>query len=109
MAKRLFVGNLAYSVTSTQLEEMFAKVGKIASINLITDKYSGQSKGFAFIEFSTDEEADKAIKELNNTEIDGRAIVVNEARPKEDRTDSRGGGGYSNSNRGNFAKSNKRW
>lgn len=111
MAKRLFVGNLAYSVTTAQLEEAFSKVGKITSLNLITDKYSGQSKGFAFIEMSSDEEADKAIKELNNVEIEGRAIVVNEARPKEDRGGSRdgGGGGFSNSNRSNFSRGNKRW
>ncbi len=110
MAKRLFVGNLAYSVTTAQLEEAFSKVGKVSSLNLITDKYSGQSKGFAFVEMSSDEEADKAIKELNNVEIEGRAIVVNEARPKEDRGDSRGGGGgFSGGDRNNFSRGNKRW
>ena len=85
MAKRLFVGNLPYSATSAQLEEIFSQVGKITSLNLITDKFSGQSKGFAFVEMTTDAEADEAIKKFNNFEIDGRKIVVNVARPQENR------------------------
>ncbi|MDO8486976.1 MAG: RNA-binding protein [Candidatus Curtissbacteria bacterium] len=85
MAKRLFVGNLAYSVTSAQLEELFSQVGKISSLNLITDKFSGQSKGFAFLEMTTDDEANEAIKKFNGHEIDGRKMVVNEARPQENR------------------------
>ena len=85
MAKRLFVGSLPYSATSAQLEELFAQCGKITSLNLITDKFSGQSKGFAFVEFETDAESDEAIKKFNNYELDGRKIVVNVARPREDR------------------------
>ncbi len=85
MAKRLFVGNLPYSATSAQLEEIFSQVGKISSLNLITDKFSGQSKGFAFVEMSTDAESDEAIKKFNGHEIDGRKMVVNEARPQENR------------------------
>ena len=85
MAKRLFVGSLPYSATSAQLEELFSQVGKITTLNLITDKFSGQSKGFAFVEFSTDAEADEAIKKFSNFELDGRKMVVNEARPREDR------------------------
>lgn len=85
MVKRLFVGSLPYSVTQGQLEELFSQAGKVASCNLITDKFSGQSKGFAFVEMSTDEETNEAIKKFNNFELDGRRIVVNEARPKEDR------------------------
>lgn len=102
MAKKLFVGSLPYSTTQAQLEEMFAKIGTVSTIQLITDKYSGQSKGFAFVEMATDEEAEKAIKELNGFNLDGRAMVVNVARPKEDRPagDNRGGG---------FQRSNKRW
>src|SRR3990172_6194106 len=87
MAKRLFVGNLTYSATSAQLEELFSQIGKIASLNLITDKFSGQSKGFAFLEYATDAEADEAIKKFNNFELDGRKMVINEARPQEDRAD----------------------
>ena len=94
MAKRLFVGNLTYNTTSAQLEELLSEAGKITSLNLITDKFSGQSKGFAFVEFSTDEEANEAIKKFNNYELDGRKMVVNEARPQENR-DRAGGGGNS--------------
>ena len=90
MAKRLFVGNLTYSATSAQLEELFSQVGKITSLNLITDKFSGQSKGFAFVELTTDAEADEAIKKFNNFELDGRKMVVNEARPQEKRDGSGG-------------------
>ena len=90
MAKRLFVGNLTYSATSAQLEELFSQVGKITSLNLITDKFSGQSKGFAFVELTTDAEADEAIKKFNNFELDGRKMVVNEARPQEKRDNSGG-------------------
>lgn len=100
MAKRLFIGSLPYSVTSSQLEELFSQVGKVVSLSLITDKFSGQSKGFAFVEMSTDEESNEAIKKFNNYELDGRKIVVNEARPKEDRS--------RDNYRGNFTRSN-RW
>lgn len=99
MAKRLFIGSLAYNTTSAQLEELFSQVGKVASVNLITDKFSGRSKGFAFVEMTTEEEAKEAITKLNNSELDGRRIVVNEARPQEDR---------GRENRGNYQRSN-RW
>ena len=102
MAKRLFVGSLPYSATSAQLEELFSQVGKIASLNLITDRFSGQSKGFAFVEMSTDEESDAAIKKFNNYELDGRKIVVNVARPQEDRN-------RFNQNRGNWQRSGNHW
>ena len=91
MAKRLFVGSLSYDVTQGQLEELFAAVGTVESATLITDKYSGQSKGFGFVEMSTDEEAAKAITELNGKELSGRNIVVNEAKPREERP---AGGGF---------------
>lgn len=99
MAKRLFVGNLPYTATSSQLEDLFAKMGKVVQVNLITDKFTGQSKGFAFIEMSTEEESQNAIKKLNNFELDDRKIVVNEARPQEDR----------NSNRRDYSRPAKRW
>ncbi|OGY22117.1 MAG: RNA-binding protein [Candidatus Woykebacteria bacterium GWB1_45_5] len=97
MAKRLFVGSLSYDVTQGQLEELFAGVGKVESANLITDKYSGNSKGFGFVEMASDEEAKKAIEELNGKELSGRNIIVNEARPREERPSGgfdRGGGGF---------------
>ena len=97
MAKRLFVGSLPYNVTSAQLEDLFAQAGKVASVNLITDRYSGQSKGFAFVEMETDKESDEAIKKFNNFEFEGRRLVVNEARPQEKRQDFRGNDSFSRS------------
>lgn len=85
MGKRLFIGSLPYSATDSQLEELFAGAGKVDSAKVITDRFSGQGKGFGFVEMTTDEEAQKAIKMFNGYNLDGRTIVVNEARPKEDR------------------------
>ncbi|MDP2671362.1 MAG: RNA-binding protein [bacterium] len=85
MAKRLFVGSLPYTVTDQQLAEIFSAAGTVESANVIMDKFSGRSKGFGFVEMSSDEEATKAVSELNGKEVDGRAIVVNEARPREER------------------------
>lgn len=82
--KKLFVGNLPYSVSSQQLTDMFQAIGKVASATVITDKFSGQSKGFGFVEMENDDEADKAINDLNGTAIDGRTIIVSVARPKEE-------------------------
>jgi cold-inducible RNA-binding protein len=85
MAKKLYVGGLAYSVTDSQLEEYFAEIGKVVSASVIKDRDSGQSKGFGFVEMEVDAEADKAIAELNGKELSGRSLTVNEARPREDR------------------------
>jgi cold-inducible RNA-binding protein len=85
MSKRLFVGGLPYSVDNSQLEEMFAKFGKVASATVINDKYSGRSKGFGFVEMEDDKEAEEAIKTLDQSELDGRKIAVNVARPMEAR------------------------
>lgn len=90
MATKLFVGSLSYSVNDDQLREAFEAVGKVESAQVIVDRFSNQSKGFGFVEMSSDEEAQQAIKELNGKEVAGRAIVVNVARPREDRP--RGGG-----------------
>ena len=95
MASKLYVGGLAYSVTEAELEELFATVGTVASTAVIKDRDSGQSKGFGFVEMSSEEEAQAAIKELNGKELSGRAIMVNPARPQEDRRPS-GGGGFRN-------------
>lgn len=95
MSKRLFVGGLPYSITSSQLEEMFSQVGKVVSATVITDKYTGRSKGFGFVEMENDKEADEAIEKLNDTEVEeGKKIAVNVARPREERPrfDNRGGG-----------------
>ena len=93
MAKRLFVGSLPYTTTSEELKELFSKIGEVSAADVITDKFTNQGKGFAFVEFADDANADKAIKELNGTDYNGRKLVVNEARPREERTTG-GGGGY---------------
>jgi RNA recognition motif-containing protein len=94
MSKRIYVGNLSYQTTEYDLTNLFEQVGQVDSVNLITDRDTGRSKGFAFVEMSG-EDADKAIAQFNGTEINGRALTVNEARPREDRSGgfNRGGGG----------------
>ncbi len=96
MSKKLYVGNLPYSVTQADLEKMFSDKWTVLSTTLIMDKYSGRSKGFGFVELESDEDATAAIGELNGKEIDGRAIVVNEAEPKKEGGRGRGerGGGF---------------
>ncbi len=91
MSMKLYVGGLAYSINDKQLEDLFAEIGKVTSATVIKDRDSGQSKGFGFVEMSENEDAQKAIKDLNGKEVGGRSIVVNQARPQEDR--SSGGGG----------------
>ena len=88
MTKRLFVGGLPYSVTSQQLNDMFAAVGKVSSANVITDKFTGNSKGFGFVDFEDDKDADEAIKKLNESEVEGRKIFVAEARPQAPREEN---------------------
>lgn len=92
MSKKLYVGNLPYSVSEQSLLETFSQCGTVETTNVITDRDTGQSKGFGFVEMSSASEAQKAIQELNGTSLDGREIKVNEARPKAPR-DNRGGGG----------------
>ena len=81
----LFVGNLPYNMNDQRLAEVFAAAGTVVSAKVITDKYSGRSRGFGFVEMSSAEEGKKAIEMFHNQQIDGRPLVVNEARPKEDR------------------------
>jgi cold-inducible RNA-binding protein len=93
MGRKLYVGNLPYSVNQQSLQDTFSQCGTVESVNVIMDRDTGQSKGFAFVEMSSDSEAQKAIQELNGSSLDGREIKVNEAKPKAPR-DNRGGGGY---------------
>jgi RNA recognition motif-containing protein len=93
MSKRIYVGNLSYQTTDNDLNNLFGQVGDVESVNIITDRDTGRSKGFGFVEMGN-EDADKAIAQLNGTELNGRSITVNEARPREDRGGNRGGGGY---------------
>lgn len=95
MATKLYVGSLAYSINDDQLKELFAEAGTVTSAQVIMDRDTNQSKGFGFVEMSSEDEAKEAIKLLNGKEVDGRALVVNEARPKEDRSGG-GGGGFNN-------------
>ncbi|MBI3627167.1 MAG: RNA-binding protein [Candidatus Sungbacteria bacterium] len=85
MAKKLFVGGLSYDTTDSSLREAFSKAGTVESAAVITDKMSGRSKGFGFVEMSSEDEAANAISTLNGKNLDGRAITVNEARPQEPR------------------------
>lgn len=94
MGKKLYVGNLSYDVQNSDLEQLFSQHGTVASADVISDRDSGRSKGFGFVEMSTDAEAQAAIAALNGFEHGGRALTVNEARPKEDRKSGGGGGGY---------------
>jgi RNA recognition motif-containing protein len=93
MGKKLYVGNLAFSVTESSLTDLFSQHGTVESCSLITDRDTGRSKGFGFVEMSTNEEASQAISSLNGQEHEGRALTVNEARPKEPRSGGGGGGG----------------
>ena len=96
MSMKLYVGGLAYSVTEQELETLFAEYGKVTSSAVIKDRDSGQSKGFGFIEMADDADAKAAMAALNGKDVSGRSIMVNEARPQEDRRPS-GGGGFSKS------------
>ena len=93
MSKRIYVGNLSYQTTENDLTTLFEEVGQVETVNVIMDRDTGRSKGFAFVEMSN-EDADKAITQFNGTEVNGRALTVNEARPREDRSSggNRGGG-----------------
>ena len=91
MAKKLYVGNLSFQITEADLNNMFSEIGQVESVQIITDRDTGRSKGFGFIEMSDDAAAAKAIEQLNGKEVSGRALTVNEARPKE--SGSRGGFG----------------
>ena len=93
MAKKLYVGNLSYQVDSSELEQLFGQHGQVVSAQIINDRDTGRSKGFGFVEMANDDEAEAAIAALNGQEHGGRALTVNEARPREDRGGGGGGGG----------------
>ncbi|HWG96703.1 MAG TPA: RNA-binding protein [Nitrospira sp.] len=93
MGSKIYVGGLPYSATEQQLSDLFAAHGAVASARIITDKFTGQSRGFGFVEMSSDSEAQAAITALNGSEMGGRTLTVNEARPQEPRTGGGGGRG----------------
>jgi RNA recognition motif-containing protein len=96
---KLYVGNLSFETSQQDLEKVFGEVGTVESTNLIEDRETGRSRGFAFIEMSSEEEGQNAITKLNGKEISGRELIVNEAKPRENRAGG-GGGGYNGGNRG---------
>ena len=103
MASKLYVGNLPYTVTNSDLEELFSQVGTVESVSVITDKFSGQSKGFGFVEMADAADAARAIEQFNESELKGRNIKVNEARPREGGGSGGGGrrgGGFGGGNSG---------
>ena len=108
MAKRIYVGGLPYSATEQDLENLFASYGTVTSAAVITDKYTGQAKGFGFVEMETDEQADAAIQALNGSQMGGRELTVNEAKPREERPRNSGGYGGRDRDRGGYGGGN-RW
>lgn len=103
--KNIFVGNLSFGTTEGAVRSMFENYGTVGRVSIVTDRDTGQARGFAFVEMSDDAEGEKAIAALNGHDLDGRALNVNEARPKEDR----GGGGYKPRSGGGGGRQNKRW
>ena len=102
MSTKLFVGNLSFNTTENTLQEAFSAHGTVVEANLMMDRMTGRSRGFAFVTFSTPEEAQRAIEALNGAQLDGRALTVNIARPKEDRHPGGGGGGRDRGPRRDF-------
>ena len=99
MSRKLYVGNLPYDVGETELQALFERAGSVESVTVMRDQMTGRARGFAFVEMRTEEEAQKAINELNASEVGGRSLTVNEARPKPARNDRSGGGGPSHRRR----------
>lgn len=113
MATKLFVGGLSWDTTEDSLRNFFSQVGAVSTATVITDKFSGKSRGFGFVEMSSNEEAQRAVQELNGQQLDGRAIVVNEAKPLAPRENrgfggGGGGGGYNRDRRGGGGGFNRR-
>ena len=102
MAMKLYVGNLRYDVNNSELEQMFTPFGTVQSASIITDRETGRSKGFGFVEMGSDQEAQAAINDLHGKDIGGRSLTVNEARPREDRGGFKSGGGGGGRRDGGF-------
>ncbi|MEI6354291.1 MAG: RNA-binding protein [Methylococcus sp.] len=102
MAMKLYVGNLSYDVNNSELEQMFTPFGTVQSASIITDRETGRSKGFGFVEMGSDQEAQAAINDLHGKDIGGRSLTVNEARPREDRGGFKSGGGGGGRRDGGF-------
>lgn len=94
MATKLYVGNLNYGTTDESLTELFSEAGNVTSAQVVVDRYTGQSRGFGFVEMASEDEAQQAIAAIHGRNVGGRTLVVNESRPRENRTGGGGGGGY---------------
>ncbi len=94
MGTKLYVGNLSFNTTETDLQDLFAQAGPVQEVTLMQDKFTGKSRGFAFVTMTTDADAQKAVSEFNGKTVEGRPLTVNEARPREARPPGGGGGGY---------------
>ncbi|GJL51599.1 RNA recognition motif domain-containing protein [Candidatus Nitrospira salsa] len=100
MSLKIYVGGLPYATTDAELNDLFAAHGTVESVKIITDKFTGQSRGFGFVEMAGSEEGNAAIAALNGTQLDGRTLTVNEARPQEPRSPGGRGGGFGGGNKG---------
>ncbi len=108
MSRKLYVGNLPFNTDETQLQELFAQAGTVDTVNVVRDRETGRARGFAFVEMGTDQEAQTAINKLNSYELGGRALTVNEARPKTEGGFG-GGGGYGAGGGDSRRRSEPRW
>jgi RNA recognition motif-containing protein len=106
MGRKLFVGNLSFNTDERRLEELFQSIGPVDTVNIVRDQMTGRARGFAFVEMQSDEDAQSAIQRLNDTELDGRKLAVNEARPK---TPGGGGGGDRGGRSGGPRRREPRW
>jgi cold-inducible RNA-binding protein len=110
MAYKLYVGNLSFSTSSEELRELFAQAGNVESATVVEDRDTGRSRGFGFVEMASKEDGEKAIEQFNGTEMNGRSLTVNEARPREDRGNRGGGGrGYGGNRGGGGGGRESRW
>jgi RNA recognition motif-containing protein len=108
MSRKLYVGNLPFTTDETQLQDLFAQAGSVETVSVVRDRDTGRARGFAFVEMGSDEEAQQAINQLNSYELGGRALTVNEARPKAAGGGYNGGGGYGGGGNGR-RRSEPRW
>ena len=109
MSKRIYVGNLPFSSTSQDVQELFEQYGAVTEVHLVTDRQTGQPRGFGFVQMDDDEAAEKAISELNNKDFQGRNLKVNEARPRENRGGGGGRGGGYGGGGGGYGGGSGRW
>ena len=111
MSTKLYVGNLAFQTTSQDLQELFSQAGTVQSASVMEDRETGRSRGFAFVEMSSQDEATSAIEQFNGKEVGGRTLKVNEAKPQADRNSGggRGRGGYDGGGRGGYGGGGSRW